>query len=107
MHTRRSTRAAAARLLTTAALGAAALAAGLLFTPSPRDANVSFAGSSARADMAPPDVQDLRCDRGAVATVPEVDPEALDPRGRPVRPYPFCAPTTCASGSEAVLTSSQ
>lgn len=59
-----------------------------------------LAAARARADVAPPSPEELSCPRGAVPALPEVRPDALDPRGRPVRPWPYCAPSTCASDAD-------
>lgn len=60
----------------------------------------SICASVASADVAPPRPEELTCPRGAVATVPPVDPTARDPRGRPVQPWPYCAPSTCESDGD-------
>jgi len=59
-----------------------------------------LAPSAASADVAPPPAESLQCPRGAVGAVPEVDPDARDPRGRPVQPWPYCAPSTCATDDD-------
>ncbi|HJL16003.1 MAG TPA: hypothetical protein RMH99_10115 [Sandaracinaceae bacterium LLY-WYZ-13_1] len=59
-----------------------------------------FTAASARADVAPPRPADLDCRRGTVPTVPEVDPDARDPLGRPVQPWPYCAPSECTSDAD-------
>lgn len=52
------------------------------------------------ADIAPPSVEDMQCQRGAVPFLPEVEEGATDPLGRPARPWPYCTPSTCASDDE-------
>lgn len=52
------------------------------------------------ADVAPPEPGDIECPRGAIGTLPTVRPDAMDPRGRPIRPWPYCAPSTCASDAD-------
>ncbi len=54
----------------------------------------------ARADIAPPALEDVTCPRGAVAALPEVPAGALDARGRPLRPWPYCAPSVCTSDAD-------
>ncbi len=54
----------------------------------------------AHADIAPPGPGEIECPLGAIGTVPTVRPDALDPRGRPVRAWPYCAPSTCASDAD-------
>lgn len=54
----------------------------------------------AAADLAPPGPDEIECPRGAVGTVPPVPAEAVDPRGRPLRPFPYCAPSTCTSDAD-------
>jgi MYXO-CTERM domain-containing protein len=56
--------------------------------------------SVASADIAPPEPGDIECPRGAVGTLPSVRPDEMDPRGRPIRAWPYCAPSTCASDAE-------
>jgi MYXO-CTERM domain-containing protein len=54
----------------------------------------------AAADVAPPPPEMLGCPRGALGTLPEVAPDATGPRGRPLRAWPYCAPTTCTSDAD-------
>lgn len=54
----------------------------------------------ARSDIAPPRAEELSCPRGAVGRVPPSDPDARDFRGRPLRPWPVCAPSTCESDAD-------
>lgn len=61
---------------------------------------LALPASLARADVAPPQPEDVSCPRGAVATVPTVRPDALDPRGRPIHPWPYCAASTCRSDAD-------
>lgn len=54
----------------------------------------------ASADMAPPPPGFLECPPGAAGALPVVPPDALDERGRPLRPWPYCAATVCASDAD-------
>jgi len=56
--------------------------------------------SVASADVAPPGPEDIDCPRGAIGALPTVRPDEMDPRGRPIRAWPYCAPSTCASDAE-------
>ena len=60
---------------------------------------VLASAASARADIAPPPPESLECPRGAQGALPTVPDGAFDERGRPLRAWPYCAPTTCASAS--------
>lgn len=55
---------------------------------------------AARADVAPPPLEEMSCPRGAIAILPEVEEGATDPLGRPLRPWPVCVPTRCASDAD-------
>jgi len=61
-----------------------------------------LAPSAASADVAPPPVESLECPVGAVGRVDDVDPDARDPRGRPLQAWPYCAPSQCASNADCV-----
>jgi MYXO-CTERM domain-containing protein len=54
----------------------------------------------ASADLAPPRLDELACPRGAVPAYPTVDPNARDPRGRPIQPWPYCAASTCTTDAD-------
>ncbi len=54
----------------------------------------------ARADVAPPPPEELACSPGAIGAVATIPSDALDERGRPARPWPYCRPTTCTSDAE-------
>lgn len=54
----------------------------------------------ASADLAPPGPDEIECPRGAIGTTPPVPADATDPRGRPLRPFPYCAPSTCTSDAD-------
>lgn len=55
---------------------------------------------AALADLAPPGPEFLECPSGAMGALPTVPAGAMDPRGRPVRPWPYCAPTTCTADTD-------
>ena len=54
----------------------------------------------ALADIAPPEPGEIDCPVGAIGTLPTVRPDEMDPRGRPIRAWPYCAPSTCASNAD-------
>ncbi|MFK7988439.1 MAG: hypothetical protein AB8I08_20625 [Sandaracinaceae bacterium] len=57
--------------------------------------------SLASADIAPPPAEDLNCRPGTVATTPTIPAGATDPRGRPARPYPYCAAGPACTSDDA------
>lgn len=56
--------------------------------------------SVARADEAPPEPASLTCPRGAIGALPTIRPGEIDPRGRAIRPWPYCAATTCTADAD-------
>jgi len=54
----------------------------------------------ARADLAPPPPGLMNCPEGAYGTLPTIPAGTLDGRGRPMRPWPYCAATTCTSDAD-------
>lgn len=55
---------------------------------------------TALADMAPPPAALLECPAGAAGAVPVVPAGALDERGRPLTPWPYCAATVCTTDAD-------